>query len=147
MTETRTRWERILDKLGQKEEQALLIGAFIGGLPLVLATFGHEHAANLLREQWEPLVGVVATLIGPAFASNVARGKQRAQTLINAVRSVQTPPRTPTQTTAPPVQSVPSVAPSLTYHVPRDPQPTNDFSQEPPAGAAAPPAVDDRQGP
>ena len=79
MPDDRSRWDRILDKLGQKEEQALLIGSVLGGLPILLATFGHDGAANMLRENWEPLLGVVAALIGPAFASNVARGRQRGE--------------------------------------------------------------------
>ena len=52
VTDERSRKERILDKLGQKEEQALLLGAFLGGLPLLLATFGHEAAASMLRDNW-----------------------------------------------------------------------------------------------
>ena len=54
-----------------------------------------------------------------------------------------------TQPDAPPAQSVRSAASTLSYHVPMNPAPANDFSQEPPAGAATPPApvIDDRQGP
>lgn len=87
MTDDRKRMDRILDKLGQKETWGILMGGAVALSATFAAMFGSPEMAARVTESWELIVGISGTLLGPAFASNVARGRQRAQAVIDAART------------------------------------------------------------
>lgn len=125
MTDGRNRWQRTLDKLGQKEAWGVLGGIAIGLVPTIAALVGHEAAAQLVFEQTERLAALVAAVLGPSFAANVARGKQRGEAIGKAVSSAVNE----TFAIAPPQQ--------------RPSQPVPAYAQQNPV----PPVDDDRIGP
>ena len=79
--------QRAIDKLGQKESWGIITGAGIAVATTIAVIAGDEAMAQRITESWELITVLVGSLLGPAFVSNVARGRQRTEEYIQELKA------------------------------------------------------------